>query len=58
MNDDGSSFEKEMGQMPVLGETFQFVFPVLMIVMIIFNAFDIYSKICKKLGLSKFQFET
>lgn len=47
-----------MGQMPVLGETFQFVFPVLMIVMIIFNAFDIYSKICKKLGLSKFQFET
>ena len=58
VNDEGSSFERTMGQMPVLGTTFQIFFPILMIILIFFNAFDVYSRICKKLGLSKFQFET
>ena len=45
-----------MGQIPVLGSTFQIIFPILMIILIVFNALDAYSKICKRLGLSKFQF--
>ena len=58
VNDEGSSFELTMGQMPVLGDTFRILFPVLMIILIVFNAFEVYSRICKKLGLSRFQFET
>lgn len=44
--------------MPVLSQTFQILFPILMIILIVFNAFDVYGRICKKLGLSKFQFES
>lgn len=48
----------ETNVFPVFGETFRIVFPVLLILLIIFNAFDAYTKICKMLGINKFQFES
>ncbi len=57
INDDDTSFIKAMGETPLLGKTLQVVFPILIIILIIFNAFDVYSLICKKIGLNKFQFE-
>ena len=41
----------------VFGKTFNIVFPVLLILLIIFNALDVYSLLARRLGMQKFQFE-
>jgi hypothetical protein len=56
INDNDTSFVKALGDTPLFGKSLQVIFPVLIIILIIFNAFDVYSLICKKIGLSKFQF--
>jgi hypothetical protein len=56
ININESSFIKAMGDTPLLGKTLRIIFPILIIILIIFNAFDVYSLISKKIGLGKFQF--
>ena len=42
---------------PVFGRTFNIIFPMLLLILITFNAFDIYSKVFKAAGLQRFQFD-
>lgn len=42
---------------PVFGRTFNIIFPMLLLLLIVFNAFDIYSKVFKAVGLQKFDFD-
>lgn len=56
INDNDTSFVKAMGETPLLGKSLQIIYPILIIILIIFNAFDVYSRICKRIGLHKFQF--
>ena len=44
----------ETNVFPVFGDTFRIVFPVILIVLILVNAGDVYSKICRMIGLTKF----
>lgn len=48
----------EANVVPIFGETYNIVFPVLLIILILFNAFDIYSLIAKHMGFQKFVFES
>ena len=43
---------------PLFGGAYKGIFAILLIVLILFNACDVYSRICKKLGISRFQFES
>ncbi len=61
INDKDTSFIGVMGEanvVPIFGETYNIVFPVLLIILILFNAFDIYSMIAKHMGFQKFVFES
>lgn len=54
------SFSAVMGQLdtsPLLGHTFDILFPCIFILLIIFNAFDIYTKLLNALGLTNLAFE-
>ena len=42
---------------PLFGNAYNAIFSVLLILMILFNACDVYSRICKRFGFNKFQFE-
>jgi hypothetical protein len=55
-----SAFVNVMGTVdiaPVFGRTFNFVFPMLLLLLIVFNAFDIYSRVFKAVGIQRFQFD-
>lgn len=55
-----SSFSKVMGDaniVPVFGETFYYIFPILLLLLIVVNVFDVYTLIARMLGLQKFEFE-
>lgn len=55
----GSAFEKVLGAMddvPILGSANTYFFPMILIMLILFNAFDVYSKILSALGLKQFEF--
>lgn len=55
-----SAFSEVMGTVdiaPVFGRTFNIIFPMLLLLLIAFNAFDIYSKVFKAAGLQRFQFD-
>ena len=41
----------------LLGQTFNVIFPCLFILLIVFNAFDVYSKLLKALGLANLSFD-
>lgn len=58
VNQKNTSFVHAMGQSPLLSNTFHTLFPILIILLIIFNIFDVYTRLCKRLGLTKFQFES
>ena len=52
-----SAFSKVMGEaeiVPVFGQTFAYLFPILLILLIIINLFDVYTMIARMLGLQKF----
>lgn len=54
-----SAFEKIIGAMddvPILGSANTYFFPLILIMLIIFNAFDVYTKILSSLGLKQFEF--
>jgi hypothetical protein len=42
---------------PVFGRTFNLIFPLLLLLLIVFNAFDVYSKVFKAVGLHKLEFD-
>jgi hypothetical protein len=46
----------EANLVPVFGETFPIIFPILLIILIVVNIFDVYAMIAKMFGLQKFQF--
>lgn len=55
-----SAFSNVMGTVdivPVFGRTFNIIFPLLLLILIAFNAFDIYSRVFKAAGLQRFQFD-
>ncbi len=55
-----SAFSSVMGTVdivPVFGRTFNIIFPMLLLILIVFNAFDIYSKVSKAAGMQRFQFD-
>lgn len=59
--DEGTSFSEVMGTNilgSMFGETFNVVFPVLLILLVIFNALNVYRLLAKRLGMEKFEFET
>ena len=61
INNGRTAFSKVMGEaniVPVFGETFYIIFPILLIILIIVNIFDVYAMIAKMFGLQKFQFES
>lgn len=61
INHNDTSFIKVMGEanvVPIFGETYKLIFPILLIILILFNALDVYSKIAKYLGFQKFAFES
>ena len=43
---------------PVFGQTFYYIFPILLILLIVVNVFDVYTLIAKMFGLTKFEFES
>ncbi len=54
-----SAFTSLMGQVdifPVFGANFRYVFPVLLLVLVLMNGLDLYSKILVRLGLTRFVF--
>lgn len=60
VNVEDSAFIDVMGTadiVPVFGRTFNIIFPMLLLLLIVFNAFDIYSKVFKAVGLQKFDFD-
>ena len=42
---------------PVFGETFYYIFPILLILLIVINLFEVYKRISGIFGLKKFEFE-
>ena len=55
-----SSFSKVMGEaniVPVFGQTFSYIFPILLILLILFNTLNVYSLIARMFNLQKFEFE-
>ena len=54
------SFAEVMGQFdvsPLLGNAFDIFFPCVFILLIVFNSFDVYSKLLNALGLTNLAFE-
>lgn len=54
LNVKSSAFEKIIGAMddvPILGSANTYFFPMILIMLILFNAFDVYTKILSSLGL-------
>ncbi|EGR30759.1 lmbr1-like conserved region family protein, putative [Ichthyophthirius multifiliis] len=54
-----SCFEKIIGTMdevPILGQANAYFFPMILIILILFNLFDVYKKILQALGLEQFDF--
>lgn len=45
-----------MDDVPILGSANTYFFPMILIMLILFNTFDIYSKILSALGLKQFEF--
>jgi len=43
---------------PVFGQTFFYIFPILLLLLIIVNTFDVYTLIARMFGLEKFEFES
>ena len=43
---------------PVFGQTFYYIFPILLILLIIINVFDVYTLIARMFNLQKFEFES
>lgn len=39
---------------PVFGQTFFYIFPILLLLLIIVNTFDVYTMIARMFGLKKF----
>ena len=48
----------EANIVPVFGESFYFIFPILLILLIVFNIFDVYTWVAGMFGLQKFEFES
>lgn len=56
---DGTAFHRMLGAMdpiPLIGEQFQKIFPATLILLVFFNAFDLWSKLMKCMGLDEFSF--
>ncbi len=54
VNDKNTSFINVMGEanvVPIFGETYNIIFPVILIILIIFNTFDIYALVAKQFGI-------
>ena len=45
-----------MDEIPILGKANTYFFPMILIILIIFNVFDVYKKILSTLGLKQFDF--
>lgn len=45
-----------MDDVPILGSANTYFFPMILIMLIICNAFDVYTKILSSLGLKQFEF--
>jgi len=45
-----------MDDVPLLGSANTYFFPILLVILIVFNALDLYSKILNSVGLKKFEF--
>lgn len=60
VNIQDSAYSSVMGSVdivPVFGKTFNIIFPMLLLLLIFFNAFDIYAKVFKAVGIERFQFD-
>ena len=54
-----TAFNKVMGEInivPIFGSGFTSVFPIILIVLCLFNIYDVYGKFLSYLGLKQFQF--
>jgi hypothetical protein len=61
INNKQTAFSKVMGEtdiVPVFGQTFYYIFPILLILLIVVNVFNVYALIAKMFGLEKFEFES
>ena len=43
---------------PVFGQTFTYIFPILLLILIVLNIFDVYTMIARLFKLEKFEFES
>lgn len=41
---------------PVMGYVFRVIFPIILVILILFNVFDLYKKILTAIGLKQFEF--
>lgn len=48
----------EANVVPIFGETYNIIFPVILIILIVFNTFDIYALVAKQFGIKRFAFES
>eukprot|EP00347_Sterkiella_histriomuscorum_P007168 403349999 len=56
---EGTAFHRMIGAMdpiPLIGEQFQKIFPATLLLLVFFNAFDLWSKMMKCMGLDEFSF--
>ncbi len=59
INVQGTAFHRMLGGLdpiPLIGEDFQKLFPATLLLLVLFNAFDLWSKLMLCLGLEDFQF--
>ena len=59
MHIEGTAFHRMIGAMdpiPLVGEQFQKIFPAALVILCIFNVFDVWSKLMKCIGLDEFSF--
>ena len=56
-----TSFLKVMGETNLgvlFGNAENSIFAILLVLLMMFNAFDVYTRACKSFGLNRFQFES
>lgn len=55
----GTAFHRMLGPMdpiPIIGASFQMIFPSILVLLVIFNIFDLWSKLMVCIGLDDFTF--
>jgi hypothetical protein len=57
MDHTDTSFSRVMGE-AVIGQSLYYVFPTLILLLIVFNAFNVYTLIARMFGLERFEFES